>query len=101
MASLKPVISLRLDPDVDAVVRAMARERRLPVSAFVQWVLADALKIAAPAAESGDTSVAPSPAIAASRASGAVVKKQGRNEECACGSGLKYKRCCGATSAVR
>lgn len=23
-------------------------------------------------------------------------KKQGRNEPCACGSGLKYKKCCGA-----
>lgn len=23
-----------------------------------------------------------------------VIKKQGRNEPCACGSGKKYKRCC-------
>ena len=95
MGSLKPVISLRLDPDLDLVVRSMARERRLPVSAFVQWVLADALKVAAPGVESGDTSVAPSPAIVAPRASRAVVKKQGRNEECACGSGKKFKVCHG------
>lgn len=27
-----------------------------------------------------------------------TVNKTGRNEECACGSGKKYKRCCGATS---
>jgi hypothetical protein len=27
---------------------------------------------------------------------GLTVKKTGRNELCACGSGLKAKRCCGA-----
>jgi hypothetical protein len=27
-----------------------------------------------------------------------VAKKQGRNEQCACGSGKKYKKCCGSAT---
>jgi uncharacterized protein YecA (UPF0149 family) len=27
---------------------------------------------------------------------GGVVKKPGRNDPCPCGSGKKYKKCCGA-----
>jgi hypothetical protein len=34
-------------------------------------------------------------ASAAARSASARRVKQGRNERCACGSGLKYKRCCG------
>lgn len=34
------------------------------------------------------------------QAAGGISKKTGRNEPCPCGSGIKYKRCCGGHDAV-
>lgn len=35
------------------------------------------------------------PAMTAARRQGRMPAKPGRNAPCPCGSGLKYKRCCG------
>lgn len=89
MPSLKPVISLRLDPDIDAVIRRGAAQARLPVSAYVQFVLARALE-----ANGLLVSTAPSPPSGSTH-SEVLPPRQGRNELCACRSGRKFKLCCG------
>jgi uncharacterized protein YecA (UPF0149 family) len=56
---------------------------------FLLQILSESNRLAAPARESLVKPVVGKPAFAAL----AVV---GRNERCPCGSGLKWKRCCGA-----
>jgi preprotein translocase subunit SecA len=84
------------------VVRILARSFGLPMSVVRgRTTLAREVGLEARVAQrrSAAAKVAVVPSCAASPISGskpsrALVKKQGRNEECACGSGKKFKYCC-------
>jgi SEC-C motif len=102
MPSLKQVISLRLDPDIDVVIRQEAARARLPVSAYVQFVLARALEANGLLGGAGASARAESTqdeVVGAPQGRGAAEvqgrRRLARNALCSCGSGKKFKRCCG------
>jgi|HubBroStandDraft_1064217.scaffolds.fasta_scaffold145682_2 hypothetical protein len=101
MPSLKQVISLRLDADIDVVIRREAARARLPVSAYVQFVLARSLEasgLLGGTGASGPSESTQGEVVGAPQGRGASWvqgRPLARNALCSCGSGKKFKRCCG------
>ena len=88
MPSLIPIFPLRLPAELKARAASVASARGMSLNALV--VEAVAARVTEPERDEGET---PSPAIV--RRVGFVRGAQARNARCACGSGLKFKRCCG------
>ena len=99
MPSSKPVISLRLDPDLRIVVESHAERMRVSLSAFVQSVLREALGVNRLA--NNGVSVQPvfgrAPSSRADLVRMSKAQAVAKNAPCPCGSGKKFKRCCGQT----
>ncbi len=72
MPSSVPIVTLRLDPEIRAVAQYQAKRRGLTLNAYASLAI-DALN----------------------RASVEAAPRHARNAPCVCGSGKKYKRCCG------
>jgi hypothetical protein len=91
-AAMEKALTLRLPPDLydraaaqaDAMGLSFSAYARLALSEFSRWKARDLAAVRRPV-----SAAAPAPAVSKPVA-------QSLNAPCACGSGLKYKRCCGA-----
>lgn len=101
MTSSKVVCSLRLDPRLRRYLDAIADQRQLSFNSLVAMSLAEYWRFDPRRAGrgGGGNSEAPvpqeSPPAPPAKAAEIVAKAGGRNAPCPCGSGQKYKRCCG------
>ena len=90
MPSSKPVYPLRLAPEFREFLQRKAGEHGLSFNAFVVMMLTRSL---------GYRPVRRIEKALAAASSARSIPKVALNAPCPCGSGLKYKRCCGRTSA--
>lgn len=100
MTSSKVICSLRLDPRLRRYLDAIADQRQLSFNSLVAMTLAEYWRFdprRAGRVGGGDIEGAaprdspPTPPTKTAE----IVAKVGRNAPCVCGSGQKYKRCCG------
>lgn len=105
LSSSKVICSLRLDPRLRRCLDAIADQRQLSFNSLVAMTLAEYWRFdprrAGRVSDGHDNVPIPSALERQTPPPPASIEKaahRSRNAPCPCGSGLKYKRCCGMSN---